>query len=138
MYLHLFLFRVSWEDPVSIDLGSGLKLFSTKPPGSGALLGFILNVLQNYNIQVPQWEILLNILTKEIITKKANTNRYHFTVFIANINILTAPETKHQIKLLFFSKYLKKIHCAGILKRNHYYYIESQKPSNLLMDNVAT
>ena len=50
---------------MSIDLGSGLKLFSTKPPGSGALLGFILNVLQNYNIQVPQWEILLNILTSD-------------------------------------------------------------------------
>ena len=50
---------------MSIDLGSGLRLFSTKPPGSGALLGFILNVLQNYNIQVPQWEILLNILTSD-------------------------------------------------------------------------
>ena len=60
--MYLFLFRVSWEDPVSIDLGSGLRLFSTKPPGSGALLGFILNVLQNYNIQVPQWETLLTIL----------------------------------------------------------------------------
>merc|ERR1712223_1791219 len=42
---------VSWEDPITVDLGNGLKFYSTKPPRSGALLGFILNVLQNYDIQ---------------------------------------------------------------------------------------
>ena len=41
--------EISWEDPVSIDLGNGLQMHSTKPPGSGAILGFILNILQNYN-----------------------------------------------------------------------------------------
>ena len=40
---------MSWEEPVSVDLGNGLRMHSTKPPGSGAILGFILNILQNYN-----------------------------------------------------------------------------------------
>ena len=41
--------EISWEDSISVDLGNDWKLHSTKPPGSGAILSFILNILQNYN-----------------------------------------------------------------------------------------
>ena len=40
-----FLFRVKWKDPVKVELGGNLTLFSMPPPGSGALLAFILNIL---------------------------------------------------------------------------------------------
>ena len=42
-------FRVSWEEPIEIDLDEDLKLYSTKPPGSGTILAFILNIIKNYN-----------------------------------------------------------------------------------------
>ena len=38
------------EDAVSVELNDGLKLFSVPPPGSGIILSFILNVMENYNI----------------------------------------------------------------------------------------
>jgi gamma-glutamyltranspeptidase/glutathione hydrolase/leukotriene-C4 hydrolase len=40
---------VKWDEPVTINLRDKMTLFSTPPPGSGILLGFILNILDGYN-----------------------------------------------------------------------------------------
>lgn len=41
--------RVSWDQPVQTNLSGGLNLFTTGLPGSGPVLSFILNVLDDYN-----------------------------------------------------------------------------------------
>jgi len=38
------------EEPIKIDIGNGLKLYSVPPPGSGIILAFILNIMENYNV----------------------------------------------------------------------------------------
>jgi gamma-glutamyltranspeptidase/glutathione hydrolase/leukotriene-C4 hydrolase len=40
---------VKWDEPVRVNLRDKMTLFSTPPPGSGILLGFILNILDGYN-----------------------------------------------------------------------------------------
>lgn len=47
MYLFL-LRRVLWDQPIQTNLSGGIKLFTTGLPGSGAVLSFILNVLDDY------------------------------------------------------------------------------------------
>ena len=45
-------YEARWEDPVSVHLESlGATLYSVPPPGSGAVLASILNILDNFNIQ---------------------------------------------------------------------------------------
>ncbi|KAJ4439546.1 hypothetical protein ANN_07670 [Periplaneta americana] len=41
--------KVKWENPISVTLRDQMTLFSNPPPGSGILLGFILNILDGYN-----------------------------------------------------------------------------------------
>ncbi|XP_050456091.1 scoloptoxin SSD14-like isoform X5 [Cataglyphis hispanica] len=41
-------YRVLWDQPMQTNLSSGIKLFTTGLPGSGAVLSFILNVLDDY------------------------------------------------------------------------------------------
>jgi gamma-glutamyltranspeptidase/glutathione hydrolase/leukotriene-C4 hydrolase len=43
------LYRVKWDEPITVNLRDKMTLFSTPPPGSGILLGFILNILDGYN-----------------------------------------------------------------------------------------
>lgn len=45
---YIFYFRVRWSEPVNVSLKTD-TLFSVKPPGSGAILGLILGILNNYN-----------------------------------------------------------------------------------------
>ena len=45
-----FTFRVEVSEPVSVVLNNGLKLYSVPPPGSGAILAYILNTMENYNV----------------------------------------------------------------------------------------
>ncbi|XP_068085022.1 scoloptoxin SSD14 isoform X2 [Anabrus simplex] len=42
-------YSAKWEEPIMLDMLDGDKFFSVPPPGSGALLGFILNILSGYN-----------------------------------------------------------------------------------------
>ena len=45
-------YEARWEKPVSVHLDSlASTLYSVPPPGSGAVLGSILNILDNFNIQ---------------------------------------------------------------------------------------
>ena len=45
-------YKVRWEEPVSVHLESlNATLYSVPPPASGAVLAFILNILDNYNIK---------------------------------------------------------------------------------------
>lgn len=44
----MFLFRPIWNDPIATELNDDI-LYSVPPPGSGVLLGFILNILKGYN-----------------------------------------------------------------------------------------
>ena len=37
-------------EPVKVHLGNGLWLHSVPPPGSGIILAYILNIMENYNI----------------------------------------------------------------------------------------
>jgi gamma-glutamyltranspeptidase/glutathione hydrolase/leukotriene-C4 hydrolase len=41
---------VKWDEPIAINLRGKMTLFSSPPPGSGILLGFILNILDGYNL----------------------------------------------------------------------------------------
>ena len=43
-------FRPRVEEPIKVDIGNGLKLYSVPPPGSGIILAFILNIMENYNV----------------------------------------------------------------------------------------
>ena len=45
----MLYFRVSWEDPLSFELKGGLNLYTTTPPGSGAVVGGILRILDQFN-----------------------------------------------------------------------------------------
>ena len=45
-------YEARWEYPVSVHLDSlASTLYSVPPPGSGAVLGSILNILDNFKIQ---------------------------------------------------------------------------------------
>ena len=45
-------YEARWEDSVSVHLESlGATLYSVPPPGSGAVLASILNILDNFDIQ---------------------------------------------------------------------------------------
>lgn len=39
--------RVRWDDPIEVEIGD-FVMYSTPPPGSGVILGFILDILSNY------------------------------------------------------------------------------------------
>ncbi|XP_070172184.1 scoloptoxin SSD14 [Polyergus mexicanus] len=41
-------YRVLWDQPIQTNLSGGIKLFTIGLPGSGAILSFILNVLDDY------------------------------------------------------------------------------------------
>ena len=47
-------FRPRWEDPIIVNLRKGsnktYRMFSVPPPASGAVLGFILNLLDEFNL----------------------------------------------------------------------------------------
>ena len=48
----LLSYRAEWTEPASVHLASlGVTHYSIGPPGSGAILAYILNILDNYNIQ---------------------------------------------------------------------------------------
>jgi gamma-glutamyltranspeptidase/glutathione hydrolase/leukotriene-C4 hydrolase len=49
-YGYYYLYRVKWEEPITVNLRDKMTLFSSPPPGSGVLLGFILNILDGYNL----------------------------------------------------------------------------------------
>ena len=38
-------------EPAKVELKGGFTLYSIPPPGSGALLGYILNILDTYNLR---------------------------------------------------------------------------------------
>nr|CAI5856574.1 unnamed protein product [Callosobruchus analis] len=44
----LLQYQAEWQEPISVTLKSEDRLYSAPPPGSGALLGFILNILDGY------------------------------------------------------------------------------------------
>jgi gamma-glutamyltranspeptidase/glutathione hydrolase/leukotriene-C4 hydrolase len=39
-----------WADPVTVDLGSNLRLFSAPPPASGVLIAYVFNVMKHYGL----------------------------------------------------------------------------------------
>ncbi|KAK9883484.1 hypothetical protein WA026_001658 [Henosepilachna vigintioctopunctata] len=43
-------YTADWMDPISISLRNGNTLYSVQPPGSGAILALILNIMNNYNL----------------------------------------------------------------------------------------
>ena len=48
--LHIVFCRVQVTEPVKVHLGNGLWLHSVPPPGSGIILAYILNIMENYNL----------------------------------------------------------------------------------------
>ncbi|KAL0272097.1 UNVERIFIED_CONTAM: hypothetical protein PYX00_005195 [Menopon gallinae] len=42
-------YSVSWSDPIKFKMKDGLMLHTAPPPGSGAILALILNILSGYN-----------------------------------------------------------------------------------------
>ena len=44
----IMTFRVSWEEPLSFKLSSGLTLYTATPPSSGAIVGGTLKVLDHF------------------------------------------------------------------------------------------
>ena len=45
-------YQAHWVDPAKVYLSSfGMTFYSIPPPGSGAIMAYILNILDNYNIQ---------------------------------------------------------------------------------------
>lgn len=42
------LFRVDWEEPITVTFKNEDHLYTAPPPGSGVILGFILNILDGY------------------------------------------------------------------------------------------
>jgi len=47
----IIFFRVVWEEPIEMSITEDLTILSSPPPGSGVILGFILNILKNYDIK---------------------------------------------------------------------------------------
>ena len=47
---HFFCSRVSWEEPLKFELKNGLTLHTVTPPGSGAIVGGILKLMDSFNI----------------------------------------------------------------------------------------
>ena len=45
-----FFCRVNWEEPVSIDIGKGLMLHSVRPPGSGIIFGYAMNIMKGFDV----------------------------------------------------------------------------------------
>lgn len=41
-------YKVQWQEPITIDLSKGERLFSAPLPGSGVLLAYILKILDGY------------------------------------------------------------------------------------------
>lgn len=41
--------RATWDDPLQSNLANGMKLFTIGLPASGALLTYILNILNEFN-----------------------------------------------------------------------------------------
>ena len=45
-------YSAEWVEPAAVHLSSlGMTFYSMPPPGSGAIMAYILNILDNYNIQ---------------------------------------------------------------------------------------
>ncbi|CAH2003890.1 unnamed protein product [Acanthoscelides obtectus] len=45
----LLKYEAQWQQPISVTFNNEDRLFSAPPPGSGVLLGLILNILDGYN-----------------------------------------------------------------------------------------
>ena len=63
--------RPEWnDDALQIHLENGdLTMFSTEPPGSGAILAFIMNVLDGYNFNSTSLNPENEVLTHQRITE---------------------------------------------------------------------
>jgi len=44
----ILIFRADWTDPVKLEFGNNLTLYTNPLPGSGVLLAFILNILDDH------------------------------------------------------------------------------------------
>ncbi|CAM1323622.1 Uncharacterised protein r2_g3218 [Pycnogonum litorale] len=42
-------YSVRWRKPISVTLRGGIKFYSVPPPGSGALVAFMLNIIDGYD-----------------------------------------------------------------------------------------
>ncbi|CAH1405790.1 unnamed protein product [Nezara viridula] len=69
-------YRVRWEEPVHLQLNSGLNVYSAGPPASGQLLGFMLRVLDN--TLKPDMDSITNISIITETFKYAYAMRSHF------------------------------------------------------------
>jgi gamma-glutamyltranspeptidase len=54
--------RPVWKEPITVRL-HGDTLYTSPPPGAGALLAFILNILDGYNMTEDSMRTLSNMTT---------------------------------------------------------------------------
>lgn len=63
-------FRPEWRDAMNVSLQTGdLRMFSIEPPGSGLILGFILNILDEYGFTPESMAEEEKIVTHQRITE---------------------------------------------------------------------
>lgn len=66
----LTFFRPDWREAMNVSLQNGdMRMFSILPPGSGLILGFILNILDEYDITPESMDEGQKILTHHRIAE---------------------------------------------------------------------
>ncbi|XP_068236155.1 scoloptoxin SSD14-like isoform X2 [Palaemon carinicauda] len=66
----LATYRPLWKEPMSVSLANGgLTMYSVPPPGSGHILGFILNIMDDYNINPSSFDDENVILSHQRFTE---------------------------------------------------------------------
>lgn len=96
--LYLY-FRAIWSDAIHVKLHQD-NLYSVPPPGSGVLLGFILNVLKGYNFTSDD----INGINNTVLTyhKIIETFKYAY----AKRTELGDPNFNNITEVCIFDKYL--------------------------------
>lgn len=107
----LEIYQPRWRKPVSVELQGGLQFFSVPPPGSGALVAFMLNILDGYGLNSESIADIPSTISTYHRIIEAFKYAYGFRTKLGDPNFVHMDE---QLELLTSRRYADEIRRNGI------------------------
>lgn len=112
---------MKWSEPVNISLNTD-TLYSVKPPGSGAILGLILGILNNYNFNKDS--ISTNASTILTYHRIIEAFKYSYAqrTLLGDADFVNVTDVSKYYKCMYIY-YLRNIYLIYVQNIHRYYVI---------------